>query len=299
MTSSAIVGGLDDVRRTGRVVALCGKSSARGAASGSPRPLAASSCWVRRRFPAPTHQEVGKTQDKMIEDLPLRAVRLGDVPDVRPLRAEVRRVPHAFAGSTRRARRSTVPSPPRPGAQGRRGDGENVHGGAQLSHEHTLARPEVVIRIPYIKVRQKLPDILSGSEVDALRVALESILYRAAVMTTYGARLRISEVCSLEISHRAARLLEADASPRADAVSRPKARYEHLARGRARQPQGRRRQGRNHQTRRVSQHLPTQAAVAKVNAIIRGWVNRCLPTSPCPAWRTAPRRSPSFHAAPG
>jgi integrase/recombinase XerD len=66
-------------------------------------------------------------------------------------------------------------------------------------YEHTLGRPEVVARIPYIKVPQKLPEILSGSEVDAILAALESIAYRAIVMTTYGAGLRISEVCPLEV----------------------------------------------------------------------------------------------------
>jgi site-specific recombinase XerD len=67
-------------------------------------------------------------------------------------------------------------------------------------YERTLERPEVVAKIPYIKVRQKLPEILSGTEVDGLLAAMDSIAYRAIVMTTYGAGLRISEVCPLEVT---------------------------------------------------------------------------------------------------
>jgi site-specific recombinase XerD len=65
-------------------------------------------------------------------------------------------------------------------------------------YEHTLGRPDVVAAIPWPKVRQKLPDILSGTEVDKLLEALESTTYRAIVMTAYAVGLRISEVCALE-----------------------------------------------------------------------------------------------------
>lgn len=63
----------------------------------------------------------------------------------------------------------------------------------------TLRRPEVAASITYPKVPQSLPDILSGSEVSQILVALENIKYRAIVMTAYGAGLRISEVCHLGI----------------------------------------------------------------------------------------------------
>jgi site-specific recombinase XerD len=70
--------------------------------------------------------------------------------------------------------------------------------GIKFLYEHTLGRPEVVAAIPWPKVRQKLPDILSGTEVDQLLEALESTMYRAIVMTAYAVGLRISEVCRLE-----------------------------------------------------------------------------------------------------
>jgi len=70
--------------------------------------------------------------------------------------------------------------------------------GIKFLYEHTLGRPEVVAGIPWPKVRQKLPDILSGTEVDKLLESLESTTYRAIVMTAYAVGLRVSEVCRLE-----------------------------------------------------------------------------------------------------
>ncbi len=64
----------------------------------------------------------------------------------------------------------------------------------------TLGRPEVVAPIPWPRAsRQRLPDILSAAEVEALFDALATIKQRAIIMTTYGAGLRISEVCTLKV----------------------------------------------------------------------------------------------------
>jgi site-specific recombinase XerD len=63
----------------------------------------------------------------------------------------------------------------------------------------TLDRPEAVVRIPWPKVPQPLPDILSPEEVSAIIGAVEPLLYRAVVMAAYGAGLRIREVCTLQI----------------------------------------------------------------------------------------------------
>jgi len=62
----------------------------------------------------------------------------------------------------------------------------------------TLARPEEVARIPWPKRPQKLPDVLSGEEVERLLAAIRSLKHRAILMTAYGAGLRISEACSLQ-----------------------------------------------------------------------------------------------------
>ena len=61
----------------------------------------------------------------------------------------------------------------------------------------TLRRPEEVVALAWPKVPQRLPDILSGSEVNALLGAVEPLEHRAVVMTAYGSGLRISEACSL------------------------------------------------------------------------------------------------------
>jgi integrase/recombinase XerD len=69
--------------------------------------------------------------------------------------------------------------------------------GIKFLYTETLGRPEVVAQIPWPKVRQVLPPILSGTEIDQLLEVIESIKYRAIIMTTYGSGLRISEVCHL------------------------------------------------------------------------------------------------------
>jgi site-specific recombinase XerD len=63
----------------------------------------------------------------------------------------------------------------------------------------TLGQKEVVERIPWPKVWQKLPDVLAGSEVDRLLGAFDSNKYRVIIMTAYGAGLRVGEVCKLQV----------------------------------------------------------------------------------------------------
>jgi site-specific recombinase XerD len=63
----------------------------------------------------------------------------------------------------------------------------------------TLDRPEVVRPWLSPRVVKKLPVVLSGTEVEAVLAAIESITYRAVLMTTYGAGLRISEACLLKV----------------------------------------------------------------------------------------------------
>lgn len=63
----------------------------------------------------------------------------------------------------------------------------------------TLNRPEVVDRLRGPKIPRKLPEVLSGSEVEMLLGAVKSMRYRALLMTTYGAGLRVSEACHLRI----------------------------------------------------------------------------------------------------
>jgi site-specific recombinase XerD len=71
--------------------------------------------------------------------------------------------------------------------------------GLKFLYGETLNRPEVVARIPWPKVAQKKPDILSGTEVARLLDAVTSLVPCVALMTAYGAGLRVSEVCRLRV----------------------------------------------------------------------------------------------------
>lgn len=62
----------------------------------------------------------------------------------------------------------------------------------------TLRRPEVVARIPWPRVPEKLPDILTPAEITQLLGAVRSLKHRIILMLAYGAGLRISEACSLQ-----------------------------------------------------------------------------------------------------
>lgn len=63
----------------------------------------------------------------------------------------------------------------------------------------TLDRLKVVERIPWPKVAHKKPDILSGTEVEKLLAAVDSLVPAMALTTAYGAGLRNSEVCRLRV----------------------------------------------------------------------------------------------------
>lgn len=63
----------------------------------------------------------------------------------------------------------------------------------------TLRRPEVVAEIQWPKRSQTLPDILSAEEIERFFAALQPMKYRVIAAVTYGAGLRISEVCKLEV----------------------------------------------------------------------------------------------------
>ncbi len=67
----------------------------------------------------------------------------------------------------------------------------------KLLYERTLARPEVVASLRFPKLPRTLPDVLSGSEVETLLGAIESLKHRSILSVAYGAGLRISEVCRL------------------------------------------------------------------------------------------------------
>ena len=63
---------------------------------------------------------------------------------------------------------------------------------------HVLRRPSVVADIPWPKVPRTLPDILSGTEVERLLLAIPTLMHRLIITLTYACGLRISEACGLE-----------------------------------------------------------------------------------------------------
>jgi len=66
--------------------------------------------------------------------------------------------------------------------------------------KHVLLRPAVVADIPYPRLPKTLPDILSGTEVQALLAAISSPMHRVIITLTYGAGMRISEAYALQTS---------------------------------------------------------------------------------------------------
>ena len=63
----------------------------------------------------------------------------------------------------------------------------------------TLKRSFEVETIPRHRKIYKLPNVLSGTEVEALFASFTSLKYRTAAMTIYAAGLRISEACHLAV----------------------------------------------------------------------------------------------------
>ncbi len=63
----------------------------------------------------------------------------------------------------------------------------------------TLARPTEVAWMQWPRQTAPLPVVLSGEEIGQLLEAISAPLYRAVAMTMYGAGLRISEACVLEV----------------------------------------------------------------------------------------------------
>jgi integrase/recombinase XerD len=71
--------------------------------------------------------------------------------------------------------------------------------GLKFLYGVTLDRAKVAEGLPWPKVPHKKPDILSGTEVRKLLGAVTSLVPAMALMTAYGAGLRITEVCKLRV----------------------------------------------------------------------------------------------------
>ena len=70
--------------------------------------------------------------------------------------------------------------------------------GVRFFVENTLDRPELVKKLRFVRVEQKLPIILSREEVTRLIEAAPNLKMRTALSVAYGAGLRASEVVALK-----------------------------------------------------------------------------------------------------
>lgn len=72
--------------------------------------------------------------------------------------------------------------------------------GLRFFYHQTLKRRDFRLGLPRSRTQQKLPEILSCEEIERLFAAAANVKHRALLMTTYGAGLRVSEVCALKLA---------------------------------------------------------------------------------------------------
>ena len=143
---------------------------------------------------------MGELQERMRQSLELRGCRPSTVATylgcARRFAAHFMRSPaemgepevRAFLVHLMKERRLSAPS-------------EGVYVAALRSlYVETLGRPEAMREIRPARRPQRLPEVLSGSEVQRLLRAVRSMRHRAVLMTCYAAGLRIAEACALQVA---------------------------------------------------------------------------------------------------
>jgi integrase/recombinase XerD len=71
--------------------------------------------------------------------------------------------------------------------------------GIKFFYREVLRRPEVAEETPWPHVPDKLPDVASTTEIQALLAAAPSSFYRLLWMVAYGCGLRVAEACALRV----------------------------------------------------------------------------------------------------
>ena len=66
--------------------------------------------------------------------------------------------------------------------------------------EETLARPELMAKMRFVRVPQTLPVVLTREEVGRLIESARTLKHRTALSVAYGAGLRVSEVVALKVA---------------------------------------------------------------------------------------------------
>ena len=75
-----------------------------------------------------------------------------------------------------------------------------AYSGLKFFYETTLKRDWDRFRIPRVKMRKKLPVVLSQQEIQALFSVIKNLKHRAILMTIYSAGLRLNEAVHLRVS---------------------------------------------------------------------------------------------------
>ncbi len=65
---------------------------------------------------------------------------------------------------------------------------------------HTVLQRQEQVQIPLARAPQKLPEVLSRSELASLFASARHIKARTVLMTAYGCGLRVSELCHLQLA---------------------------------------------------------------------------------------------------
>jgi site-specific recombinase XerD len=72
--------------------------------------------------------------------------------------------------------------------------------GLRFFYRETLKREDLQFGVPRSRAPQRLPQILSREEIERLIAAPTQFKHRVLLMTTYGAGLRVSELCRLKVT---------------------------------------------------------------------------------------------------
>jgi site-specific recombinase XerD len=75
-----------------------------------------------------------------------------------------------------------------------------AYSGLKFFYETTLKRDWGGFRIPRVKMRKRLPVVLSQQEIQALFSVIRNLKHRVILMTIYSAGLRVSEAVHLKVS---------------------------------------------------------------------------------------------------
>jgi integrase/recombinase XerD len=76
----------------------------------------------------------------------------------------------------------------------------SIYNALKIFYTKVLMRAWDVNKVPRMKERRRLPMALAPEDVKAIFDAVESIKYKAILMTIYSGGLRVSEVCNLKIT---------------------------------------------------------------------------------------------------